>query len=225
MKPLKLLVFALIAALPSPLKRLILSHLFGFEIHPSSSIGVTLFWDVEHLVMNAGARIGQFNVIKGVSRLCVGEHGSIGNLNWITAFSNSDSSHYQGETDRDPSLIVGQHASITHRHLIDCTGGVTVGEYSTVAGFRSQVLTHSIDLYHSQQRSKAVIVGRYCFVGTASILLPGAVVPDFSVVAAGSVVTGALDRSRALYAGVPAKFAKDLSEAVAYFDRPKGAVD
>src|SRR5207245_5527131 len=85
-----------------------------------------------------------------------------------------------------PQLIVGDHAAITHRHLIDCTDSITIGRFTTVAGHRSQFLTHGIDFEDCVQKAKPIEIGQYCHIGTSCILLPGSRLPDYSMLGAAS---------------------------------------
>jgi acetyltransferase-like isoleucine patch superfamily enzyme len=176
--------------------------------------------------MGANARIGHLTVCKGLSKLQLGDNASIGRLNWISAYplTGSKVAHFSDETDRQPELVLGEHAAITNRHLIDCTGRVTVGRFSTIAGFRSQVLTHSINLARSRQTSAAVTIGDYCFLGTGVVVLPGSILPSQSVLGAGAVLNKAWSESGVLYAGVPAKPMKQLDASVGYFARSRGFV-
>src|SRR3712207_7972137 len=51
----------------------------------------------------------------------------------------------------------------------------TLFPYTTL--FRSQFLTHSIDLLENVQRSRPIKIGKFCFVGTNSVILGGSVLP------------------------------------------------
>jgi carbonic anhydrase/acetyltransferase-like protein (isoleucine patch superfamily) len=73
--------------------------------------------------------------------------------------------------------------------------------------------------------SAAVRIGRYCFVGTGSVLLKGSELPDCSVLAAGSSLSHAFDEAFMLYSGVPAKPVKPLDRDAEYFRRARGFVD
>ncbi len=68
-------------------------------------------------------------------------------------------------------------------------------------------------------------IGRYCFVGTSCVVLKGANLPDFSVLAASSCLSKAFDETFTLYSGVPAIQAKSLSRDALYFCREKGFVE
>jgi acetyltransferase-like isoleucine patch superfamily enzyme len=174
--------------------------------------------------MESGAKIGHLTVCRGLERLTLGEHATVGRLNWISAYPRDGSGHFAHRTDRQPNLTLEEHAAITNRHIIDCTDQVTIGRYATVAGFRSQILTHSIDLAECRQDAKPIHIGCYAFVGTACTLLGGARVPDYSIVAANSLLHAAYEEPYRLYAGVPAKAVAELDRNLKYFTRTKGFV-
>jgi acetyltransferase-like isoleucine patch superfamily enzyme len=122
-------------------------------------------------------------------------------------------------------LVLGEHAAISNRHMIDCTARVVIGRFTTFAGFYSQILTHSIDLEKGRQSSEPVEIGEYSFVGTNCILLGGSVLPDRSVLAAKSLLNKKHSEPQTLYGGVPAKPIKALPANWAYFQRTAGFVD
>lgn len=209
---------------PWSVRRRVLQRLFGYEIHESARIGFALVVP-EQLVMEAKAHIGHGTICKGLGLLYLQESASIGRGNWITATPPGNAKHYRQESARSPTLVVGSHGAITHRHIIDCTGGVSVGSFTTVAGFRSQILTHSIDLSQGVQRSAPVSIGSYAFVGTNAVLLPGSALPDYSVLGAKSLLESAFIDAYCLYAGVPARQVKALPRNSAYFTRKRGYVE
>lgn len=218
-----LLAKLFIVLLPWPLRRHVLTACFGYKIHPSCRIGLSWVFPKE-LLMEEKARVGHLTVVKGLQLLHLGPYASLGNLNWITGFPKDLQSSFQHMTDRKPVLLLERHSAVTHRHLIDCTDQVTIGEFSTLAGFHSQILTHAIDLEASRQSSSPVSIGRYCFIGTKCLLLDGASLPDCSVLAAGSVLNKAYAETNQLYAGVPAKPVKTLPSEYGYFSRTTGFV-
>lgn len=211
--------------LPFPwwFRKLIYVNVFDYKLAEGSFIGLS-FVDTKHLSLGRNTRIGHLNVIKGLQSLVVDEMSSIGNLNWITGLPLSNKINFFHNLDRQPSLKIGRHSSITNRHLIDCTHTVTIGNFSTFAGFRSQILTHSIDIYMNIQNSKPVSIGDYSFVGTASILLPGSTLPSYSVLAAGSVLSKSFSEQGCLYGGVAAQKIKKLPLDSKYFQRAIGRV-
>jgi acetyltransferase-like isoleucine patch superfamily enzyme len=153
----------------------------------------------------------------------MGEGSRLGNLNWITGFPVGNKDFFAGE-ERRAELVIGEHAAVTHRHLIDCTNSVRIGRFTTFAGYRSQVLTHSIDLQRCRQASRPIAIGDYCFVGTNCVLLGGSALPDYSVLGASSVLNKAYSDPHQLYAGNPARPVKPLSREMEYFTRSTGFV-
>jgi len=209
--------------LPWPLRRSFLEKQFGFQIHPTARIG--LAWILPNrLIMEEGSTIGTATVCKGIDLLHLKAHAIIGRANWITGFPLGPSPHFAHQTDRRPELIVGEHSAITNRHLLDCTNSVTIGRFTTFAGFHSQIISHSIDLEQNRQSSKPVRVGDYCFVGTNCVLLGGSALPDFCVLGAKSLLNKTFTENYQLYGGVPARPLKALPRDSKYFQRTEGFV-
>ncbi|MGZ4984101.1 MAG: acyltransferase [Chthoniobacterales bacterium] len=209
--------------LPWNLRRSFLEKQFGYSIHPTSRIGFAWIFP-ERLVMEANSSIGHLTLCKNIALLHLGEHAIIGRGNWITGFPLGPSAHFASETERRPELIVGAHSAITHRHLLDCTNRITIGKFTTFAGFQSQMLTHTIDLQVNRQTSAPIKIGDYCFIGTNSVLLGGSAVPDYCVVGAKSLVNKTFTETYQLYGGVPARALQKLPEDYAYFRRTTGFV-
>jgi acetyltransferase-like isoleucine patch superfamily enzyme len=209
--------------LPWSLRRSFLEKLLGYSLHPTSHIGFA--WILpRHLIMDEHSRIGHLTLCKNIDLLHLGAHAIIGQLNWITGFPSGASRHFAHQTDRRPELIVETHASITSRHLIDCTARVRIGAFATVGGFRSQLLSHSIDLATSRQSAAPIEIGEYSFIGTNVVVLGGSVLPHHSVLGAQSLLNKKWSQPYQLYGGVPAKPLKEFSPEMEYFRRTKGFV-
>jgi acetyltransferase-like isoleucine patch superfamily enzyme len=210
--------------LPWPLRRLVYSRFLGYDIHPSARIGFSVI-GAKRVTLGSGARIGHLTVIKGLDQLSLGDHARVGNLNWITGFRRDDRRMFGHQADRDPSLRIGDHSAITSRHILDCTDTITVGRFTTIAGYRSVLLTHSIDLVENRQSSLPIRIGNYCFIGTSCTMLGGASLPDHSVLGANSLLNKKHESSYKLYGGVPAKVLQELPADLKYFSRETGFVD
>ena len=209
--------------LPWWLRYRLLNRVLGYRIHPTSRIGWA--WVLpERLVMEEYSRIGRLTVCKGMGLVHLKRHASIGRGNWISGYPVEEHGHYCHQPDRISELVVGEHSSITSRHLIDCTNSVVIGKFSTLAGYRSQILTHSIDLTFCRQSSAPVKIGSYCFVGTGSVILGGSSLPDFSVLGAMALLNKSYSQCYTMYGGVPAKPIKMLPPDMSYFSRTDGFV-
>ena len=209
--------------LPWQLRRSFLEKQFDYKIHPSARIGLAWIFPAR-LIMEEDSKIGAATVCKNIDLLHLKAHAIIGRCNWITGFPLGSSRHFAHQTDRRPELIVGEHSAITNRHLLDCTNSVTIGRFTTFAGFHSQIISHSIDLEQNRQSSEPVRVGNYCFVGTNCVLLGGSALPDFSVLGAKSLLNKTFTEAYQLYGGVPARPIKSLSRDDKYFQRTEGFV-
>jgi acetyltransferase-like isoleucine patch superfamily enzyme len=227
MKGLRLLALALkatIVPLPWPLKRLCLQRFFGYRLDPTARIALAWIYP-RHLCMAAGSRIDSLTVAVNLDRLELGERATIGRGNWITGFATGTTSpHFAHQPNRRAQLLLGAHAAITKNHHIDCTDRVSIGPFTTVAGYRSQLLSHSIDLQHNRQHSDPITIGAHCFVGTACVILGGSVLPDHSVLGALSLLNKPYSEPWSLYGGQPARRIKPIDPMAAYFHRSQGFV-
>lgn len=209
---------------PWRVRRLLLKWIFGYNIHSSSRVGYTVLLS-KRVEMGPNSYIGHLNVVKGLDELKMDEYASIGNLNWITGFPSDRNTHFSLQINRKPFLQIGEHSAITSRHLIDCTDAVTIGKFTTVGGFRSVILTHSINLNENLQAAHPIRVGDYCFLGTCCTLLGGSSLPNYSVLGADSLLNKIYEEQYCLYGGVPAKIVQKLDKNYKYFNRIVGYVD
>lgn len=175
--------------------------------------------------MGPKSSIGHLTVCVNLEEIRLGENALIGRGNWITGFPAGHARHFAHQPERRPRLHVGDHAAITHRHIIDCTAEVTIGAFATMAGYRSQIITHSIDVAAGRQSSAPVSIGNHAFIGTNCVILGGGALPHSSVLGAASLLNKAYDTPFTLYGGVPARPLKALTPKSAYFTRVEGFVD
>ncbi|MFD2418165.1 acyltransferase [Amycolatopsis pigmentata] len=109
-------------------------------------------------------------------------------------------------------LVLGEHCWIGEGAVLDASGGLTIGEHTSI-GVNTLVFTHSSWLANMMLENhpgsdlierKPVRIGKGCFVGGLSVLLPGVTVGDFVVVQPNSVVARDVP-DRCLVAGNPAR--------------------
>lgn len=215
---------ALVVLLPWPVRRWVLVALYGYKIHPTARIGWSWIFPQE-LELGEGARIGHFNVAIHLRSVRLGPHAVIERSNWITGYPAGGPRHFTHRPERDPALVLGEHAAITKGHHFDCTERIEIGAFTIVAGYRSQLLTHSIDLERNRQDAAPIAIGAHCFVGTNVAILGGARLPDRSVLGAKALLNAAFTEPGWLYAGVPARAVQALPADAAFFRRTVGMVD
>lgn len=114
--------------------------------------------------------------------------------------------------DIDPSASI----SLSSRMIPGRRGAITVGPESLVA-FKTLLLTR--DLPTGEIRP--IHIGRRCFIGGGSIIMPGVTIGDESIVAAGAVVFDDVP-SRTIVGGNPAKVIR-REIVVGRFARLEGA--
>jgi acetyltransferase-like isoleucine patch superfamily enzyme len=209
---------------PWRIRRLLYNKLFGFNISKTSYIGYS-FINTKYLEIQEFGTIGNLNIIKGLDKVILKEYAKIGNLNYISAYPSNEKIFFKNISNRNPELVLGKHSHITSRHLIDCSDKIFIDDFTIIAGYRSQFLTHSIDFNNSVQTTLPINIGKYCFISTDCTILKGAALPDYSVLGAKSLLIDKYQTTNYLYGGNPAKPIKylDINE-IKYFQRIDGTV-
>lgn len=219
----KILVFLLLGPLiGSRGRRALLRLLHGYDVHPSAHIGLALI-DSARASFGPDSKVGHFTIIRNLEELVLAQDARIGTFNWI--YGARGTHHFKKEGDRRSKLVLQRGASVTSRHLIDCTDTVEIGSFSTVAGFRTQILTHAIDIAECRQSCEPVHIGSYCFIGTGCIILKGSAFPDRSLLSAGSVFASKGEGEWQLYRGNPAKADRAVSKDSCYMHRKEPRVE
>ncbi|WP_198020123.1 acyltransferase [Nocardioides sp. J54] len=206
----------LLIFLPQRLKHVVARRLLGWEIHPTAYIGRSLVM-VPRVTMEEGAQIGHLNVIRDFDELRMAKGASIASRNWIVGVPSS--SGIYSDPRRDPSLVMGEYAVITTAHDLDVTDRIELGKQAAIAGFRSAILTHNLNLVTDRFGSSKVTLGDYGVLMSGCTLQSGTNVPARSIVSAGSVVATKLNAELTLYRGNPAEPVRELPERLKFFHR------
>lgn len=152
-----------------------------FFIPETRGFGVKRF-----LYRSAGVKIGKNVRICSSAKILGNGHLEIGDNTWIgpDAFIISSSKIRIGSNvDIAPKVYIG-----TGTHVIDLSSANVAGE-----GI-----------------SKDVFIENGCWLGVNSLILPGVVVKEKCVVAAGSLLNKTIDKTHVVIAGIPAKEIKSL---------------
>jgi acetyltransferase-like isoleucine patch superfamily enzyme len=95
------------------------------------------------------------------------------------------------------NLKLGDHCWIGENSVLDASGGLTIGEHTSV-GLNCLIFTHSSWLSNMMLENhsgsdlierKPVRIGKGCFIGGGSFIMPGVTIGDFVTVQPMSVVT------------------------------------
>jgi acetyltransferase-like isoleucine patch superfamily enzyme len=195
--------------LPSFFLRAVL-RLFGHEIGQNVKIGFS-YISVPKLVlkenskighlnivlnssihMQANAKIGYMNILKGPFKLYLKEKAALGNKNYLTRAKS-------GISYGDSTLQLGELTKITTSHHLDLTRSIFFGDFSILAGIRSQLWTHGY--YHSNQGADRVridgeiFIGDNVYVGSGCIFNPGVRVANAVHIGGGCTISKNLDKS------------------------------
>jgi acetyltransferase-like isoleucine patch superfamily enzyme len=199
------MIESLVWLLPSSALKNTLLRIFGHEIARSARIGPVLALNVGRAAIGDGATIAALNVFRSLRLLKMGDGATMGSLNMISAHPG-----YQALHPDVGSLTMGDGAAITSRHNVDCSGIVRIGDMSAVAGQRTTILSHEIDITVNVQSAGRVIIGERSAVLTNCLLLKGAVLPPYSLLTANSMLirTRELNPAPGIYGGSPAQFVR-----------------
>lgn len=214
----------IITLLPWTLKKIVMRKYLKYDIHPTAYIGFAWIFP-KNLIMEKGTKIDHLTFAVNLDSITMKEDSTIGRSNWITGFpSGTDSLHFKHQETRKAELIIGKSSAITKGHHIDCTNRIEIGEFATVAGYQSQLLTHYVNVIENKQDSAPIYIGDYTFVGTNCVILGGSSLPSHSVLGAKSFLNKNFTEEWKIYGGVPAKEISEIAKDAKYFSRKKGYV-
>ena len=109
-------------------------------------------------------------------------------------------------------LKMGDHCWIGEGAVLDASGGMEIGEHTSI-GLNCLIFTHSSWLANMALENhsgsdlierKPVRIGKGCFIGGNSVIMPGVTIGDFATVQPLSVVAKDVP-ARSLVAGNPAR--------------------
>lgn len=203
--------------LPQRLVHVYARRVLGWDIHPTAYIGRSLI-QVRKVTMGPHASIGSLNYFRDVEELRMGEGANIATRNWIIGIAR-ESAIFADKPNRDPSLIMGDWSGITVGHEIDLADRLELGRNAMIAGFRSAILTHSLNLVTDKFVTGKVTLGDYGVLMSGCTMQNGTRVPAYSIVSAGSVVATKLSKEYTFYRGNPAEAIRDLPPTLGIFNR------
>lgn len=219
----KFCLYILLALMPGFIKKFIYNTFLGCEIHKTAKIGFS-YIAAKKIVMGPNSSFGHLNYVRNLELLEIGANTKILNSNYMKALPLSSKKHFVTETDRFPAFIIGQDCSVGSRHYFDCNNTIRIGNFSSIAGFGITMIAHGVNLQENRQETAPITVGSYCRVFTGAVLTRGSKLPDYSILAANSVLTKPYEQPYTLYAGVTAKPVKEMDPEWKFFTRKTGFV-
>lgn len=110
------------------------------------------------------------------------------------------------------TIGIGTAPGLSSGCYIQGIGEIIIGDYTIIAP-NVGIISANHDLYdYTKHKEARVIIGRYCWIGMNSVILPNVELGDHTIVAAGSVVTKSFKEGYCVIGGNPAKVIKNLKK-------------
>lgn len=122
--------------------------------------------------------------------------------------------HWASQVFDVENIYVGvdSYPGIMKGCYIQGKGGIYVGDYTQIAP-NVVIVSANHNVYDNRKHVlQPVKIGKYCWLGAGCKIMPGVELGDFTIVAAGAVVTKSFTEGHCVIAGVPAKKIKDLEK-------------
>lgn len=110
-------------------------------------------------------------------------------------------------TEYPSNLVVGKNFQINRNSYLDTNDKILIGDYVTISVNCSVLTVSHSGLHHESDVFAPVVIKDHCLIYANCTILPGAVLEEGVVVAAGSVLKG-VTQPWSIYAGIPAKLVK-----------------
>lgn len=105
-----------------------------------------------------------------------------------------------------PGYSPGNYISAYH-------GKIFIGDYTQI-GPNVGLIAANHDVYDNAKHIESKIeIGEYCWIGMGAVILPEVILGDFTIVAAGAIVTKSFEDGYCVIGGNPARKIKDLDKA------------
>lgn len=207
----------LVFLMPSSGFKIRLLNLLGHKIHPTARIGMCWVQSVGRFELAEGATIGNFNAFRYLAKVEMGLGSRIVMFNWILGGSGLEPGLPEDERGVRRTLRMGDHAHIISFHFLDCGGGLLMADETWLTGIRTTVLSHAFDPHEGGMILEPVELKQGAVVSTSCTMLPGTVIGEGALLAAGSTLWTRQELAGgSLYGGVPARrlSAIDISDWV-----------
>jgi acetyltransferase-like isoleucine patch superfamily enzyme len=208
-----------VGLLPASRTKSRMLRMLGWDVHDDARVAINLLWRIDRMSLAPGSWIGSFNVIRDLRLLELGPGVLVGHWIWISA-----ARPLRVLSEDGASLRVGEDAVITSRHVLDASGGITLGRHAALGGVRTTVLSHQVDLIRCVQTCAPVVIGEHALVSSNCRITAGVTIAPYVLVASSAAVVGDLAASYRMYGGVPAKELGELPPDAGYFTKTTNTI-
>ena len=122
--------------------------------------------------------------------------------------------HFTSQVKNYKNIVIGVGTApgLSPGCYIQGGGKIEIGDYTIIAP-NVGIISSNHDLLDNRKYLKSkVYIGKYCWIGMNSTVLPGTELGDFTIVGAGSVVTKSFKDGYCIIGGTPAKIIKKLNK-------------
>jgi len=122
--------------------------------------------------------------------------------------------HWTSQVYDPEKILVGVDAypGIMKGCYIQGRGGVEIGDYTQIAP-NVIIVSANHDMYDTRKHIEGKVkIGKYCWIGAGAKIMPNVELGDWTIVAAGCVVTKSFPGGYCVIGGVPAKVIKELDK-------------
>lgn len=125
------------------------------------------------------------------------------------AVHHSSTIHAPGNIVRGKEVYPGDSPGV----YINANNGVKIGDYTNI-GPNVGIISSNHDVIdnNAQVLAEPIVIGRFCWLGMGSVILPTVQLGDFTIVGAGAVVTKSFSEGYCVIAGNPARIIKQLNK-------------
>jgi carbonic anhydrase/acetyltransferase-like protein (isoleucine patch superfamily) len=187
-------------------------RILGYAVHRYAVIHPVFIWNCGNIVLGKQSKLGFFSVFRDLNNLILEDGAKIGQLNWISA------SILLMGNGAPCSLNMHQNSVITNRHYIDASGGVTIDKASALTGVRSTLMTHGVSVLTNTQTWKPIFIAHHNLIGSNSILVPGVVTKPNSVYGMGALISGISKNDNQLILNEPSRPRRLLDNQAVFFN-------
>lgn len=104
-------------------------------------------------------------------------------------------------------------------NYIQAIGKIYIGDYTQIAA-NVGIISANHKLEDNRKHIvKDVKIGKYCWIGFGAVIMPGVVLGDYTIVAAGAIVTKSFVDGYSVIGGNPAKIIKSIDKEACVFHK------
>jgi acetyltransferase-like isoleucine patch superfamily enzyme len=122
--------------------------------------------------------------------------------------------HHSSKINQYKNISIGVETSPGYEPgcYVQGIGKVYIGDYTQIAQ-NVGIISSNHDFYQNEHHiPEEVVIGKYCWLGMNSVILPGVKLGNFTIVGAGAVVTKSFPEGYYVIGGNPAKVIKYLDK-------------